>query len=124
VPAVTPRAPVMVPPALGRAALAVVPAALARSAADFTEFGVAAVVVLVLAVESVSWTIPAAAVVAVAWAPAKTIAPVMVPPALGRAALAVVWAALARSAADFTEAAVAAVPVSVLVVLLVSWVMP
>ena len=81
--------PVIVPPAFGKAALATVPAALARSAAVFTELGVAAVVRLVLEVESVSWTIPGAVVVAVVWAPAKTIAPVIVPPALGRAALAV-----------------------------------
>ena len=53
-----------------------------------------------------------------------TMAPVMVPPALGKAALAVLWAVFARSAAAFADAAVAAVPVSVLVVLLVSWVMP
>jgi hypothetical protein len=59
----------MVPPAFGRAAFAVVFAVLATPAAlvaawkaFLTEFGVAAVVVLVLPVESVSWRTPAAVV--------------------------------------------------------------
>jgi hypothetical protein len=82
--------PVIAPLAFGKAALATVPAALAKSATAFTELGVAAVVTLVLEVESVSWTIPAVVVVAVPWSPLKTIAPVIVPPDFGRAALAVV----------------------------------